>query len=56
MDNQSLLTIACLVASVLFIFEFTGCQPWNRRNAEILFGIIGMLFRRGRDSLNQPYR
>ena len=44
MDNQSLLTIACLVASVLFILSLRGLSNQESAKRGNTFGIIGMLF------------
>ncbi len=44
MDNQSLLTIACLVASVLFILSLRGLSNQESAKRGNTYGIIGMLF------------
>jgi len=44
MDNQSLLTIACLVASVLFILSLRGLSSQESSKRGNAYGMIGMLF------------
>jgi len=44
MDNQSLLTIACLTASVLFILSLRGLSGQETAKRGNVYGILGMCF------------
>ena len=44
MDNQSLLTIACLTASVLFILSLRGLSGQETAKRGNTYGVVGMIF------------
>lgn len=44
MDNESLLSIACLVASVLFILSLRGLSSQESARRGNVYGMVGMLF------------
>jgi NAD(P) transhydrogenase subunit beta len=44
MDNQSLLTIACLVASVLFVLSLRGLSSQESSKRGNAYGMMGMFF------------
>ena len=44
MDNQSLLTIACLTASVLFILSLRGLSDQETAKRGNTYGVVGMIF------------